>query len=259
MCAASSDAAPSVELSSPLMAAVEGTQVEKVAKLLTTLNPCDDKDFDQALMALRVAIGINCVPVAASLVDWFKEFGAFDEKYTFRFDHQLKNFSDQELLCLAKAGYEFSYKSFPSHCDDKTVAAIQDIIFGEGLQRSPLYLLNNDSSRNSEDIWICIARCGMLDEDLNFDATITGAELLLQGFRKPVANWLAELLGFCSSSPAKVVPDEIELSDQQVYFFGLMLLNAMQSPPTTAVKRSASGATMPVAGQGRTAFHPSAL
>ena len=217
----------------PLMvAAVNGRHVGQVVTLLDTLNPRNDKQFDQALEALRKAISINCVPVAKSLIDWFKEVGAFDAGHNSPLEHELKNFSDQELLCLANAGYEFSYKNFPAHCEEKTVSAIQDIIFGEGLKQSPVTRLSNDPSSNSDHLWLCIARCGMLAEDeLSFDAGLTKSDLLLQGFRPPVALWLTELLACCSPPPKKTVASEDGLSDSQVHLFGLTLLNAMQSPP----------------------------
>lgn len=215
-----------------ILAAVNGRYTGQVAALQDTLNPRNDNQFDQALEALRKAISINCVPVAKSLIDWFKEVGAFDAGHHSLLQHELKNFSDEELLCLAKAGYEFSYKNFPAHCAEKTVSAIQDIIFGEGLEQSPLSLLSNDPSRNSDHLWLCISQCGMLDENgLSFDAGITKSDLLLQGFRLPVAIWLTELLACCSPQLTKKVAHEDELSGSQVHLFGLTLLNAMQSPP----------------------------
>ena len=215
-----------------IFAAVNGRHAGQVATLPDTLNPPNDKQFDQTLEALRKAISINCVPVAKSLIDWFKEVGAFDAGHNSPLEHELKNFSHQELLCLAKAGYEFSYNNFPAQCEEKTVSAIQDIMFGEGLKQSPLSLLSNDPSSNSDHLWLCISQCGMLDENgLSFDAGITKSDLLLQGFRLPVAIWLTELLACCSPQLTKTVAHEDELSDSQVHLFGLTLLNAMQSPP----------------------------
>lgn len=222
---------PPVELGNDLMAAVEGGQHEKVTLLLSTLDPKNDKHFNQALAALRAAIGLNCVPVATSCIDWFKKNSAFDAEEIFPFERQLKTFSDQELLCLASAGYEFSYEYFPRHCDYKTVSAIQDILYGEGLQKSPLSRLSSDSARSSEELWICIARCGMLDENANFDSGITESELMLHGFRRPVAIWLAELLRACSPVQVETASFEEGLSGAQSHLYGLMLLNAMQSPP----------------------------
>lgn len=217
----------------PLMlAAGDYRHPGQVAILLDDLNPPNEKQFDQALEALRKAISLHSVPIAKSLIDWFKEVGAFDAGHNSPLEHELKNFSDEELLCLAQAGYEFSHKNFPAHCEEKTVSAIQEIMFGEGLEQSPLSLISNDPSRNSDHVWLCISYCGMLDEDgLTFDAGITKSNLLLQGFRLPVAIWLAELLACCSPPPNKTVAIKDGLSDSQVHLFGLTLLNAMQSPP----------------------------
>jgi hypothetical protein len=71
----------------------------------------------------------------------------------------------------------------------------------------------------------------MLDEHANFDSGITESELMLHGFRRPVAVWLAELLRACSPIPVETASLEEGLSAAQSHLYGLMLLNAMQSPP----------------------------
>ena len=209
----------------------DSLRVESVDVLLIKLDHKDDAQYEQALIALRTAISTNNVPAARLVIDRLKELGTFDDEKIFPLDVQLNEFSDNQVLCLAKAGYEFSADYFPHHCEDKTIEAIQNILFGEDLKQSPLSVESNEPSRSSEDLWFCVYLCGTLDENRKFDEQTTMAELLLRGFRKPVAIWLAKLLGSCSPSSMQGSSLAQELSDAQTHLFGLMLLNEMRSPP----------------------------
>ena len=91
--------------------------------------------------------------------------------------------------------------------------------------------MTHNSAGALEQVWACIAQCGQLNKDGQFDVQASRAKLMLLGFRQPVAVWLAEVLRSCSPSNTAGLPFQEILSDTQAHFFGLMLLAETPAPP----------------------------
>ena len=235
-------------LAEALTAAAQGGHGNTLSLLLGLLDPTVKSQYEQALNALRAALNVDSAAAARSVIDWLKEAGAFgadyvssdreltssfsdDDSESLPLKEELPTLSDQKIGCLAKAGYIFSSDFFPWHCEDKTLVALQDIWFGKTLQHSPLSKVTHNSAGALEQVWACIAQCGQLNKDGQFDVQASRAKLMLLGFRQPVAVWLAEVLRSCSPSNTAGLPFQEILSDTQAHFFGLMLLAETPAPP----------------------------
>lgn len=221
----------SLDLGEALLAAAKNGHTACLEALLDFFDIQDASHWEQLCKALEAAACASSIPAAITLIDWLRVSNAFDEESIFPLEKSLTSMPVQGLFCLAEAGYSFTPESFPLERDEKTVAAIQDILFGKDLALSPLSKLRNAHPLDLADLWDDISQCGTLNYKHQFDLESTTAELLLFGFRQPVAHWLTQVLNTCSPASRQRASIPNKLSDRQAQMLGLFMLNELQIIP----------------------------
>ena len=190
-----------MDLGTALHDAALAGDTERLSALLAKLAPDNGAHYHHAVDALHAALSSENVPAARTVIDWLKISGACNAEEIFPLAEQLHDCSDKKLSCLAKAGYPFSADYFPVHHEEKTLSAIQDILFGENLQQSPLSILQQDDALSLSDVWSSIVQCSKWDVHHGFEVQQSTAALLLLGLRLPVATALTSALKFYSPQP----------------------------------------------------------
>lgn len=221
----------SLDLGDALLLAAKNGHTACIEVLLDFFDVQDDTHCEQICKALEAAACASSISVSSTLIDWLKNSNAFDEEDFFPLEQSLTTIPDQGLFCLAEAGYPFTPESFPLDRPEKTISAIQDILFGKGLALSPFSKLYNAQPQDLMEVWERISQCETLNNKHQFDFEPTCSELLLLGFRKPVANWLTDMLNACLMAGRQKGSNPSKLSDKQVQMLGIFMLNELQIIP----------------------------
>ncbi len=219
-----------MDLGTALHDAVLAGDTERLSALLAKLDPDNGGHYHHAVDALHAALSSENVPAARTVIDWLKNSGACDAEEIFPLAEQLHDCSDKKLSCLAEAGYPFSADYFPVHREEKTLSAIQDILFGKNLQQSPLSILQQDDALSLSDVWSSIVQCSKRDAHHGFDIQQSTAALLLLGLRLPVATALTSALKFYSPQPVSTCSAVSRLSNAQMTLFCFSQISALPLP-----------------------------
>lgn len=219
-----------VDLGTALHDAALADDTGRLSALLATLNSDNGEYYHHAVDALHVALSSENVSAVGMVIDWLKNSGACDGEKIFPLAEHLHDFSDKKLGCLAKAGYLFSAGYFPMHHEEKTLSAIQDILFGENLQQIPLSIMQQDAALDLGDVWPLILQCGTRVAHHGFDVQQSTTALLLLGLRLPVATTLTSVLKCCLPKSVSTHSAVSRLSNAQATLFCFRQISAWPLP-----------------------------